>query len=131
MPNDAPRPLGMFRLARNYSTYTAIVAIVVAVWSWAGWSFPFVKAADYLRDKAGVEQRLGSIEGSLREISLGQLEARESDLVQRVQDLDRELAKTKSTEPLQLILSQQRIEVGQSLDRVRRQLREKSNDARR
>jgi hypothetical protein len=116
-------PLGVVRLVRNYATYTGLLGMVVAIWSWAGWGFPFVMAKDYRVDKGSIEKRLGSIEVAIGEISLGQLEAKELQLQARVQDLEREVAKARPGDPLQALLERQRSEALQALRRVEVELR--------
>jgi hypothetical protein len=115
-------PLGMARLGRNYSVYSALVAGVIAVWAWLGWGFPFVMAKDYVRDKGAIDSRLEKIEAGLTQLSAGQLEQQELQLLARVQDLEREVAKAKPSDPLQVVLERQKNEAEQSLARVRRQL---------
>lgn len=119
-------PLGVARLVRNYSTYSILVTVIIGFWAWAGWGFPFVMAKDYTTDKVTIDHRLEKIEAALGTLSAGQMEAQELTLQARVQDLERELAKTKE-EPLKLILERQKNEAEQALTKIRRSLYQSRN----
>lgn len=114
--NDVP--LGAARLFRNYSTYTAIVASLLALWQFLGWGWPLVMAKDYERDKSDIYGKLAKIEAAVGALTIGQMEAQELALQARVQDLERELAKTADG-PLKTILTRQKNEADQSLAKIR------------
>lgn len=111
-------PLGAARLVRNYSTYSVLVGGFVTVWAWMGWGFPFVMAKDYERDLNETNNRLAKIETAVGALSVGQMEAQELQLLARVQDLEREVAKTRE-EPLKIILMRQMNEAEQGLKKIR------------
>lgn len=110
--------LGLARLIRNYSTYSILVAAIVSMWAWAGWGFPLVMAKDYEHDLQETNNRLAKIETAVGALSIGQMESQELTLLARVQDLERELAKT-AEEPLRVILMRQKNEAEQALEKIR------------
>ncbi len=115
---DNDLPLGMRRLLRNYGAYTGIMVGVMAVWSWAGWGFPFVMAKDYV-------PRMAQLESTIDLVLSAQLEQSQITLQGRIQDLDRELSKAQEGDRLYMILASQRLEASNQLTRVRRQIEDR------
>ena len=109
-------------MAETIVAMTVLGGAVVAVTTAIGWGNPLVMAKDFDQYKGNVEQRLTKIESALGDLGTGQLEAKELNLQSRVQDLERELTKTRADDPLRPILQRQINESDQELRSVRARL---------
>lgn len=109
-------------MAETIAAITVLGGAVVAVTTAIGWGNPLVMAQEFDQYRVGVEQRLTKIESALGDLGTGQLEAKELNLQSRVQDLERELTKTRADDPLRPILQRQINESDQELRSVRARL---------
>lgn len=108
------------------------VAIVGGVWAFGLWVFdalPIVKASEYHMKVTQIEQRMSgaedktaTLERGLANITVGQKETQELQLMDRVNYLDDRISKLKPDSQDFSDFRNQRNEAAQRLDRVRQEL---------